>query len=324
LTDSDITVLDEALRKIVSGYTREAGVRNLEREIGTVCRKVARQIAESAPATPPTTDAPTESTTDNAAPAATTENAARPSSAVIVTPENVDVFLGPQKFQAEMGGREAQVGVTTGMAWTPVGGEVLFIETAKLPGKRGLTLTGQLGDVMKESASIALDYLRSHAELVGIPADFTDDFDIHVHVPAGAIPKDGPSAGVAITTALASLMSGRPARHDIAMTGEVTLTGRVLPIGGIKEKVLAARQAGIKNILLPERNRADVRDIPEEARGELTIDFVDDVRDAIEKVLLPIGTGTGAGITGAGINGHAKAPSDVTTPLEQDSDTLVS
>ncbi|HEX8552236.1 MAG TPA: endopeptidase La [Abditibacteriaceae bacterium] len=294
LTAEQITVSDEALRAVVSRYTREAGVRNLEREVGTICRKVARQVAESTPQS--NGEVPSQSTV---------------LSAVVVTPENLEGFLGAPRFEAEMGNREAQVGVSTGMAWTPVGGEVLFIETAKSPGKRGLTLTGQLGDVMKESVSIALTYLRSHADVLDLPANFSDEWDIHVHVPAGAIPKDGPSAGVAMTTALASLMTGRPARHDIAMTGEVTLTGRVLPIGGVKEKVLAARQAGIKNILLPERNRADVQDIPAEARAELNIEFVSDVRDAIEKVLLPVGTR----------DEETGAP-DVSTPLEQSSEAI--
>jgi ATP-dependent Lon protease len=358
LTENDLRVTDEALMKVVSDYTREAGVRNLEREVGTICRKVARRIAEesgtiervSADSTRATDVIPdvtpealnpqvsqavapesvsSDSRLNGSSPAITvagetddtfqepeTEPVSESSPDVVhdsltpaieITPDSIETYLGPSRFQKEMGNREAQVGVSTGMAWTPVGGEVLFIESAKFPGKRGLTLTGQLGDVMKESASIALDYLRSHADLVGVPADFTDEYDIHIHVPAGAIPKDGPSAGVAITTALASLMSGRPARHDIAMTGEVTLTGRVLPIGGVKEKVLAARQAGITTILLPERNRPDVREIPEEARAELTIEFIEDVRHAIEKVLLPASASTD----------EQEAPPEVTTPLEQ-------
>src|SRR5690606_6110189 len=188
----------------------------------------------------------------------------------------------------EMGNKEAQIGVSTGLAWTPRGGEILFIETARMPGKGGLTLTGQLGDVMKESAQIALDFLRANGKQIGITnADCEDHCNLHVHVPAGAIPKDGPSAGVAMTVAIASQLSGRPARHDIAMTGEVTLTGRVLPVGGVKEKVLAARQAGITNLILPDRNRADIKEIPEETRKELHFDFIHDVREALDKVLLP-------------------------------------
>jgi ATP-dependent Lon protease len=288
LRPEDITVTEEALRQIARGYTREAGVRNLEREIGTVCRKAARRIAEAI---------------------GVTENGAAPQERphIEVTPENLEDFLGQPKVEPEMGGREPQIGVTTGMAWTPLGGEILFVETARLGEKGGLVLTGQLGDVMKESAQIAYDFLRSDMGK-SVLSKAPRDGGIHIHVPAGAIPKDGPSAGVAITAALASLLSNCPARHDIAMTGEVTLTGRVLPVGGIKEKVLAARQAGIKKIILPERNRADLRDIPEATRQELEFDFVSDVRDAIEKVLLPI-TKTGT-----------KTPrrrKPVTTPLEQ-------
>jgi len=237
---------------------------------------------------------------------------------IIITPREVEEILGPERFQSEMGNRSAQVGVATGMAWTPVGGEVLFIETTKMPGKGGLTLTGQLGDVMKESAQIALDYLRANAELVGVPADFTQHHDIHIHVPAGAIPKDGPSAGVAMTVALASLMTNRPARHDVSMTGEVTLTGRVLPIGGVKEKVLAARQAGITTIILPERNRPDVRDVPEEAQRELKFEFASDVRQAIEMVLLPKGE-----IEYSNDSANGSAP-EIMTPLEQDTEVAVS
>jgi ATP-dependent Lon protease len=365
LGGEDIWVSQDALRNIVRGYTREAGVRNLEREIANVCRKVARKVAEGAPEenTPlpdvpePTTasstqtdavttdesathtDAPTpgEATSLKSAAELAAEKAKRalhdgsngaakngstpPSSGKSkleitrsrfrITPYNIEEYLGPTKYQAEMGNRAAQVGVATGMAWTPVGGEVLFIESAAMPGKRGLSLTGQLGEVMKESAQIALDYLRSHTKTIGVPENFGDDHDIHIHVPAGAIPKDGPSAGVAMTVALASLMSGRPARHDIAMTGEVTLTGRVLPIGGVKEKVLAARQAGIKTIILPERNRADVREVPEEARVELKFEFVEDVKDAVNLVLLPTAAADGS-------QGSDSDAPDITTPLEQD------
>jgi ATP-dependent Lon protease len=364
LTSEDIWVSQDALRNIVRGHTREAGVRNLEREIANVCRKVARKVAEGAPEeNAPLPDVPepkAETSTQNGA--GTTDAKASDADALTVreatplksaaelaakrvehalgdgtngtaqngagsvdsvkkaritrsrfrvTPYNIEEYLGPTKYQAEMGNRAAQVGVATGMAWTPVGGEVLFIETAAMPGKRGLSLTGQLGEVMKESAQIALDYLRSHTTTIGVPENFSDEHDIHIHVPAGAIPKDGPSAGVAMTVALASLMSGRPARHDIAMTGEVTLTGRVLPIGGVKEKVLAARQAGISTIILPERNRADVREVPEEARVELKFEFVDDVKDAINMVLLPQEALTGTQAA------DSDAP-DVTTPLEQD------
>jgi ATP-dependent Lon protease len=269
LTGDDIWVSQDALRNIVRGYTREAGVRNLEREIANVCRKVARKVAEGAPEeNAPLPDVPEPKpvvstqngagaadvransndaqTTSEATPlksaaelaaqkaahaqgngtAQTGDDTVKPAVAKVevkrsrfrVTPYNIDEYLGPSKYQAEMGNRAAQVGVATGMAWTPVGGEVLFIESAAMPGKRGLALTGQLGEVMKESAQIALDYLRSHTTTIGVPENFGDNHDIHIHVPAGAIPKDGPSAGVAMTVALASLMSGRPAtarhRHD--------------------------------------------------------------------------------------------------------------
>ncbi len=310
LTEADIEFKDEALRLIAMGYTKEAGVRSLEREVGSVCRKVARQVAEQL------------------------SNSRAKRTHFVIDEKAVEEYLGPVKFQPEMGGREAQIGVATGMAWTPLGGEILFIETTRLPGKGGLVLTGQLGDVMKESAQIAYDFLRANAKDFDLEGALEEDFSIHVHVPAGAIPKDGPSAGVAITTALASLLSKRPARHDIAVTGEVTLTGRVLPVGGIKEKVLAARQSGITTIILPERNRSDIRDIPEETRKEFNFHFVEDVRDAVAIVLgsaeedkserTPVKTSTKAksktspnGVTKNGRKRPAKTLK-ITTPMEQD------
>jgi len=287
LAAENIVVTEEALHTIALSYTREAGVRNLEREVGTICRKIARKVAEAS------------------------GDGSETAPPIVVGVDSLEEYLGPLKYQPEMSGKHAQIGVSTGMAWTPVGGEILFIETVRMPGGGGgLTLTGQLGDVMKESAQIAFDYLRSHGKEIGIADNCAQGCSIHVHVPAGAIPKDGPSAGVAMTAALASLLSGRPARHDIAMTGEVTLTGRVLPVGGVKEKVLAARQAGISKILLPERNRPDVREIPEATRAEIEFDFVDDVRDAIEKVLLPLGE----------IATTDELESPATTPMEQDTD----
>lgn len=292
LEPENLFITQGALRQIARGYTREAGVRNLEREIGTVCRKAARRIAEAIGATSRENDG---------------QFLPRPH--LSVTAFNLEEYLDQPKIEPEMGGREPQIGVTTGMAWTPMGGEILFIETAKVGDKGGLVLTGQLGDVMKESAQIAFDYLRGDngKQLLGKTPDGSS---VHIHVPAGAIPKDGPSAGVAITAALASLLSNRPARHDIAMTGEVTLTGRVLPVGGIKEKVLAARQAGISTIILPERNRADIKDIPEATRSELKFEFVSDVRDAVAKVLLPaVKKGT-----------RPRHHKPVTTPMEQDTD----
>ena len=255
LTTEHLEMTGDTLSKIIADYTREAGVRNLEREIGSVCRKVARRVAEGA-----------------------TEK-------VVVTPDNVGEFLGPPKFFSEVADIKDRVGVANGLAWTPVGGEVLFIETAKMPGKGSLTLTGQLGDVMQESARTALSYLRAHAEECGFPKGFFDKHDIHVHVPAGAIPKDGPSAGVAMTTALASLISGHPARHDVAMTGEITLTGRVLPIGGVKEKVLAAKQADIHTVILPEHNRKDMNDVPESARKDMEFVFAKDISEVLKVAL---------------------------------------
>ena len=248
LLPDDLMMDDATLAAIVRGYTREAGVRNLERELGRICRKIARNVSEKVAAREEKAAAKNGNGEQNGdAPKKPRKRAA---AKLTVEIGDLSEYLGPVRFEPEMGSREAQIGVATGMAWTPMGGEILFIETVKLPGK-GLTTTGQLGDVMRESAQIAYDYLKSHADILDLPSDIGEDHAIHVHVPAGAIPKDGPSAGVAMTCALASLLSGCPMRHDISLTGEVTLTGRVLPVGGIKEKVLAARQAGIKTIVLP-------------------------------------------------------------------------
>ncbi|BCM92400.1 Lon protease 2 [Abditibacteriota bacterium] len=304
LQEDDLFITDDTLGQIVRGWTREAGVRSLERELGTICRKVARKISEEVAAK----DA------KRAHRPVKDESKRRPRKRVAarkrILSSSVENYLGPQRFQPEMGNREAQIGVSTGMAWTPMGGEILFIESVKMPG-RGLTLTGQLGDVMKESAQIAFDYLRAHQDDLDI--EVADDMGVHVHVPAGAIPKDGPSAGVAMTVALASLFSGRAARHDVSMTGEVTLTGRVLPVGGVKEKVLAARQAGISTIVLPERNRPDIAEISDEARKQLKFHFVSDVRDALNIVLLPPSAPS-----------EALTNSTELTPLEQDIGVAVS
>ena len=306
LLADDVLMGDEVLGQIVRGYTREAGVRNLEREIGTICRKIARKISEDSAKTE-AKNAPKPRKNARVPKVVKRQPARRR-----VTTASLENLLGPSRFQSEMGNRDPQIGVTTGLAWTPMGGEILFIETVKLPGQ-GLTLTGQLGDVMKESAQIAFDFLRSNAAELGLPSDCGGDCAIHIHVPAGAIPKDGPSAGVAMTCALASLLSNRPARHDIALTGEVTLTGRVLPVGGIKEKVLAARQAGISTLILPERNRADLRDLPDDARRALKFHFVADVRDAMKLILLSPSQ--------AAENAEAL---DITTPLEQDTSAAAS
>jgi ATP-dependent Lon protease len=258
LTPSRIAFTDQALRVIIADYTREAGVRQLEREIGAVTRKVARQFAEG-----------------------------KAKRKVSVTEPRVRQLLGRRKFYSESRRRTSRPGVATGLAWTPVGGDVLFIEATAIPGSGKLQITGQLGDVMKESAQAALSYLRSHAEELfpELAEDYFATHDIHIHVPAGAIPKDGPSAGITIATALASLLSGRPVRADLAMTGEITLTGQVLPIGGLKEKVLAAQRAGIRRIIAPTLNEHDIEDIPEHLRKNLDFMFVSDFDQVLEVAL---------------------------------------
>jgi ATP-dependent Lon protease len=258
LKKSWITIGDKALRRIIAEYTREAGVRGLEREIGTICRKIARQIAEQG----------------------------RNGKASIGEAE-VRELLGKQRVFAETRRRTAQPGVATGLAWTPVGGDVLFIEAQATPGDGKLVITGQLGDVMRESAQLALTWVRGHHERLapGVADDWFSEHDIHLHVPAGATPKDGPSAGITMVTALASLVSGRCVRDDVAMTGEVTLTGQVLPIGGLKEKALAAQRAGIRTIICPTLNEGDVDDIPEHLRRKLEFRFVDRVDDVLELAL---------------------------------------
>ncbi|MEA2482036.1 MAG: ATP-dependent Lon protease, partial [Thermoleophilaceae bacterium] len=260
LREGEVSVSDEALRQIVTDYTREAGVRNLEREIGTVLRKTATRIASQQVEPPVTVDA-----------------------------EVVRDALGRQKFFQEAAERTAVPGVATGLAVTGVGGDVLFVEATGMKGKGNLVLTGQLGDVMKESARIALSYVRGHADELGVtdPEGAFDDREFHVHVPAGAIPKDGPSAGVTMVTALASLLSGRPVKHTVGMTGEVTLQGRVLPIGGLKQKVLAAHAAGLTDVILPERNRGDLDDVPEHVREEMTFHPVMSIGEVLDVALEP-------------------------------------
>jgi ATP-dependent Lon protease len=259
LRPDEVSVDDGVLRLVVSEYTREAGVRQLERELGKLLRKIATRIAAGAAEVPVTVDA-----------------------------ELVRDALGRQKVFQEAAARTAVPGVATGLAVTGTGGDVLFVEANAMRGNGGhLTLTGQLGDVMKESAQIALTYVRAHAAELGIDEDAFDGRDFHVHVPAGAIPKDGPSAGVTMTTALASLLSGRPVRHTVGMTGEVTLQGRVLPIGGLKQKVLAAHAAGLTDVILPERNRADLDDVPAEVRDAMTFHPVMTIGEALEVALEP-------------------------------------
>jgi ATP-dependent Lon protease len=264
LKKSWIAIGDRALRRVISDYTREAGVRGLEREIGTICRKVAREVAETANGAGPAT------------PKKTT-----------VTPEKVRELLGRPRVHAETRRRTAAPGVATGLAWTPVGGDVLFIEASATPGSGKLLLTGQLGDVMKESAQAALTWVKANAHQIApeMQDAWFADHDVHVHVPAGATPKDGPSAGITMATALASLISGRTVREDVAMTGEITLTGQVLPIGGLKEKALAAQRNEVRTVVAPALNEADVEDIPEHLRKRLRFVWVDQIGDVLDAAL---------------------------------------
>jgi ATP-dependent Lon protease len=255
LDDSYLRFEDDGIKKIIRDYTREAGLRNLEREIATVCRGVAMEVAKGK--TEPT----------------------------LINEETVSRFLGPVKFFSEIAERTAVPGVATGLAWTPSGGDILFIEATRMRGKKTLTLTGQLGDVMQESAQAALSYVRSRTKKLGIPEDFYETSDIHLHVPAGATPKDGPSAGVTIFTALASLLTGKPVRPDVAMTGEISLRGLVLPVGGIKEKILAAKRAGISTIILPAKNEKDLEEIPLKVRKEMNFHLVERMDEVIEIAL---------------------------------------
>lgn len=252
---SEIAFTDEALHKIIRAYTREAGVRNLERQIGAVCRKMAVQIA------------------------------AHETEPVTVTPDRVQAYLKQERFISEVSEPHEIPGIATGLAVTAVGGGILFIEATRMKGKGGLTLTGHLGDVMRESAQLAHSYVRSNAMELGIDPDVFERTDIHLHVPAGAIPKDGPSAGVAMVVAIASVLSGHPVRHDVGMTGEITLRGRVLPVGGVKMKVLAAHRAGLSSVMIPRQNEQDLDDLPEDIRDALTFIPVDLIGEALQAVL---------------------------------------
>ncbi len=255
----EVSINDDAMLVLIRSYTREAGVRNLEREIGRVCRRVATKIAENKAET------------------------------VIITPEVVAEYLHKPRYfgMEEITDRTSIPGVATGLAWTPTGGEVLFIEATAMPGQKEFILTGSLGDVMKESARAALSYIRSISDMLKIDPDYWETHDLHLHVPAGAQPKDGPSAGVTIAVALASLAAGRPVRSDVGMTGEITLRGKVLPIGGMKEKVLAAHRAGLKKVILPRRNEVDLEDVPDEIQKEIEFIFVDIVSDVLKAALKP-------------------------------------
>ena len=257
----ELSIEVEALRQIIRGYTREAGVRSLDRQIASVARKIARQIAEGQMAS------------------------------TRVTPEIVGEFLGRPRFFDEVAERTTRPGVATGLAWTSAGGDVLFVEATMMSSKGDdLVLTGMLGDVMRESAQTAVSYVRSHAAALGVDPGIFEGQRVHIHVPAGAIPKDGPSAGITMMVAVASLATGRPVQGDMAMTGEITLRGKVLPVGGIKEKVLAAHRAGIKRVLLPRRNERDVEDVPEDVRRDLGLVFVDAAEDVLEHALTPVAT----------------------------------
>ena len=255
LKPEQIRITKSAISKIITGYTREAGVRNIERELAAVCRGVASQIAEGV-----------------------IEKAK-------ITARDLHRFLGPVRITEDAAARTSKPGVVMGLAWTPAGGDILFIEATAMKGKGGLTLTGQLGDVMKESATAALSFIRANAEALGIAKDFFEGMDIHIHVPSGAIPKDGPSAGVTMLTALTSLLTNRTVKKDLAMTGEITLRGLVLPIGGVKEKVIAAHRAGVKTIILPKWNRKDLEDVPVKVCKEITFHFVDEMMEVLRLAL---------------------------------------
>ncbi len=253
LQPASVDVSDKVLRQIISDYTREAGVRELERKLAMLCRKVARRVVKGQ------------------------------SSKVRITPASLEEYLGVRRYGHEILSTEGQVGVAHGLAWTEHGGEILPVEVATMPGRGALTITGRLGDVMQESAKAALSYARSRARQLKIDSDFQDKIDLHIHFPEGAVPKDGPSAGITIATALISALTQRPIRGDLAMTGEITLRGRVLPIGGLKEKVLAAHRAGMKTVLAPEENRRDLRNIPKNVLKELNMVWVESMDQVINE-----------------------------------------
>jgi ATP-dependent Lon protease len=257
LQPAQATITDEALHRIVSDYTREAGCRNLEREIGSVMRNVAVRIAEGK------------------------------ETRVDIDAKAVADILGAPRFENEVAMRVSVPGVATGLAWTPVGGDILFVEATRIPGSGKLILTGQLGDVMKESAQAALSWVRANASRLDIDPEFFENSDIHLHIPAGAVPKDGPSAGVTMAVALVSLLTGRTVKPNVGMTGELTLRGKVLPIGGVKEKVLAARRAGLDTVILPFRNEKDLDDLTETIRKEMTFVFAEQVDDVLAAALNP-------------------------------------
>ena len=251
LTKKEVSFDIPSLKELVRSYTREAGVRNLEREVANVLRKVARDLVESK------------------------------SKSIKITKKKVGDYLGAPRFHSELAERSTKPGVVTGLAWTAAGGDILFVESTKMTGKGKLTLTGQLGDVMKESATAALTFVRANSDDLGIESDFNDKSDIHVHVPAGAIPKDGPSAGVSMVTSLVSLLTGVSVKEKVAMTGEITLRGNVLPIGGVKEKVTAAHRSGIEEVILPDHNKKDLEDVPLNVAKDMTFHFAKEIKDVL-------------------------------------------
>jgi ATP-dependent Lon protease len=257
LIENSPVFTEETIHKIIREYTREAGLRNLKRQIASICRKIARETLRGGYKNEPQ----------------------------ILTPEMVEDFLGPRKFYFEVAEAKERVGVATGLAWTEAGGQIIFIEAAKMKGKGNLMLTGSLGDVMKESAHAAMSYIRSHAAAFNIPDSIFETYDIHIHVPAGAIPKDGPSAGVTIAIALISLITDRSCKRNVALTGELTLSGRILPVGGVKEKVLAAHRAGVKAVVFPARNDSDIKDISEDIKKDIQIIEIDELEEVIDVVL---------------------------------------
>jgi ATP-dependent Lon protease len=261
LDGDHISISDNALRLAIREYTREAGVRNLERRIADLCRKAARKVAEGY------------------------------GGKIRVDEKKVRSYLGARRFSGEARRRTADAGVATGLAYTAAGGDVLFIEAQAYPGKGKLTITGQLGEVMQESAQAALSWVRSHTENLGLPSEWFAEHDVHIHVPAGAVPKDGPSAGVTMATAIASLVRGTPVADDVGMTGELTLTGQVLAIGGVREKVLAAQRAGLTRVILPSENEHDLDDLPAETRKAMTFTLADSIEDVFDVAFSPNGNG---------------------------------
>jgi ATP-dependent Lon protease len=272
-------VTEAALLVAIDEYTREAGVRSLERAIADICRKVAVEVASLSSEFSVLSAELVEQTQNSTL---NTQNLP-----IVVDAEKARAYLGKRRFFHEVSERIDRPGIVTGLVWTPVGGDIIFIEATRMPGGKGFQLTGQLGDVMRESAQAALSYVRAEAARLGLDPQFFDHSDIHMHVPAGAIPKDGPSAGVAMATALVSLLSGRLLNEGVAMTGEITLRGKVLPIGGVKEKVLAAHRAGLRTIILPKRNEPDLDEIPAEVRAELAFVCADRLEEVLAAALEP-------------------------------------